>query len=241
MIVVKCVGEVPGKSSMQVPGWGAQFHHWQDQTFADYAGLGFELVFDGDDVTVTPDSVPAPFSRVAGDTYQIQTPTTLLAKPGEKALVLPHYKFHTDPTWETPVATPAVVAADWWPFPLTVRFRFGPIGKSVFRRGEPFAQVVVLADVDQRVVPATPAEVARTAEAREFVNNNRGQYATRSWMTDDGVAQDNVYNVFARLEEVGGIPEEVRESNRPKRVIFRRSNVPVVQDQKANRKCQLAW
>ena len=60
-------------------------------------------------------------------------------------------------------------------------------------------------------------------------------------MTDDGVAQDNVYNVFARLEEVGGIPEEVRESNRPKRVIFRRSNVPVVQDQKANRKCQLAW
>jgi hypothetical protein len=205
MNVIRYQGIAPKKPSIKIPGWGGeatndQFQPWHLQSFIDMAECGVELIFPYDDVSIREDII-SPFVQIAENYYSLQTETLIVSPDNYNILILPHYRYYTDPH-QTPLPIACAAQGDWYPYNLSVIFRKT---NCIFRKNEPYAQVLVIPRKEYLITPLTNTEITDKAKAKEYIETNK--YKTREWKTSFGSIQDNLYNVLRNLEE---LPEEIK-------------------------------
>jgi Flp pilus assembly protein TadD len=149
--------------------------------------------------------------------YLFNARLDLVAPPGHVLRTEPHPRFFTDDTGTVPLAMIGHLQQEWYPRLLFVVFRAPPPGqRHVFRKGEPYAQLLFVPDgVDYHLVELTPEEAERRRELEAAMAIGRQQLADHRWQDCDGAALDNHYKVLAGAFARGGaaaVAEAVRQA-----------------------------
>lgn len=218
----------PQPIKLKVPGWGGEnqpradgMHEqpWHCMPFSEYARYGLELLYpdipelrvttvDGHvhldaDWGVAPDpgATWPPFRPFGADYYSYQLSLDLAVPAGWAVRTDPHPRYFTDPTYETPLAVPALIRADWWPMIFFAIFRAPPPGVThVFRPGEPFIAFTVLpADPELDLQPMTGDEAAqREMRVRRMAVSRDALAEGTRWLSDTNTVFDGTYRNLAR-------------------------------------------
>ena len=211
-------------------GEGARPQPWHCQPFVDGSTYGLELVYPfetecrvtrGDDGAVrfegdfTPEMermqaegtpMNYPFGTFAPGHYGLTSTLDILAPPGHVLRIEPHPRFFTDDTGTVPVAVPGHIQP-FWPRMFFVVFKAPRPGEEhVFRRGEPYAQLLV--------VPASAGYTLEAMEEGEAGDRQRQnvqigtlQYllAKHIWHADNGLWFDDKYKQLLRIYRTSGL------------------------------------
>ena len=216
-MLIKYRGTPPKIPELQVPGWAGdeqgQFQPWHSKMFADAATSGLELIYTDEDVVIP--QVRSPFTQVSKHYYLLETETILKSPEKCSAFITPHYRFYTDHSWQTPIPVASMIDTDWWPNQLQILFRTPPPGcKTVFRKGEPFAQINFITRGGVTLSPMTEGDITINDEGQTYSRNAQG-LVTREWLTADGTRQNNLYEILSYLERSG----KAFKSNKKYRIV----------------------
>ena len=199
---------------------GSVVQPWHCQPFVEGNTYGLELIYqheqechivnDDGAVRIEWDFYKEPgdvtggefvtfFPKEASRQYLFSTRIDLVAPPDHVARIEPHPRFFTDTTGTVPAAIIANVQTEWWSKWFFVVFKApAPGERHVFRKGEPFAQVIfVPRRVQYDVVPMTAAEEAERRLSAERVDVARNEIATNFWLNSAGAEQGNYYKVLS--------------------------------------------
>lgn len=197
---IKYRGSGLSAPTLRIPGWAGtttegKCQPWHMKQFTDAATVGVELIYPFENAMVP--EVSPPFTAVNDLFYMLETEIEISTQKDHNLLILPHYRFYTDPDWETPIPVATSIETDWWPNRLKILFRLPPAGFiSVFRKGEPYAQAVVVPRSLLRVEEMSEKDIQRNEEAKIHIHNAKN-LTTRHWVTSNGFIQDNLYEVIA--------------------------------------------
>src|SRR5205823_904403 len=127
--------------------------------------------------------------------YLFNTRLDLQPPPGHVLRTEPHPRFFTDDTGTAPLAMIGHLQNEWYPRQLFVVFRAPRPGqRHIFRKGEPYAQLLFLPkDVQYHTAEMAPDEAARRRELASAMTVARGDIADHSWQDCDGAVLDNHY------------------------------------------------
>lgn len=219
---------------------GSEVQPWHCLPFAEGSTYGLELVyphenechvinddgavrFEWDFYSEPPGTVSGGefllFSpRDAPGQYMFNTRIDLQAPPGHVLRIEPHPRFFTDLSGEAPPAIIANLQTEWWAKPLVVVFKVPPPGtRHVFRKGEPYAQVIFVPQRAQYDLERmTEDEEARRFMSARAVERAKDQIATRAWTNKAGQVQTNHYKVLAAAfarEGADGVDAVVRDAD----------------------------
>lgn len=211
-------------SSIKVPGWGGnetdgEFQLWHMAQYNSFVNSSVELIYQNENVEFT-DRCVAPFTHLSDKFYSLEIPPMNTAKD-HNLLIVPHYKYYNDPEWSTPLPVMCSWETCWWPFSITVVFRYGP-KLTKFIKNEPFAQAVIIYP-KLIVSKITPDELKEKERIAKFIDGNKNKYITRNWTTNSGVNQDNLYNVLHSLNKYNNLPEEIMNKPKSLRLIGRKN------------------
>lgn len=227
-------GVGPKRIKPQIPGWagkpgyrnGAEPQAWHCKPFVDASTYGLELVypwdaeciitcdesghvhFEGDfseDEKVCSMKFP-PFMTFAPNHYGFTSSLDIETEPGQVLRIEPHPRFYTDTTGEVPVAVAGHIEAEWWSRIFFVVFKNPRPGeRHVFRKGEPYAQILVLPkEVDYDVRVMTPAEAnARNTRDAQIVSIGE-RICTHSFRDSNGHNFNNKYKVLSKVCQKDG-------------------------------------
>jgi Flp pilus assembly protein TadD len=215
--------EVPGwgGDASQKMVDGSVVQPWHCQPFVEGNTYGLELIYqheqechiinDAGAVRIEWDFYKEPggdvtggefvtfFPKEASRQYLFSTRIDIEAPPDHVARIEPHPRFFTDATGTVPVAIIANVQTEWWSKWFFVVFKVPPPGqRHIFRKGEPFAQVIfVPRRVSYDLVPMTPAEETTRRLTAQRVESARNEIATNFWLNSAGADQSNYYKVLS--------------------------------------------
>ena len=218
----------PRRTKLEIPGWagpaeprrdGSHEQAWHCMPFTEGAQYGIEVFYpfdnelrvtkqdgrvmlDGDFGPPPDNDLQWPPFRTFGEnfyTYQI----LLDLKVGDDFAIRtePHPRFYTDPNDDVPIAVPALLRTSWWPMMSFIVFKAPPEGRThVFRKGEPFMQMLVLpVEANFELVEMDPEE----ADEREL--RGRRIHASRDtlskdtmWISSTSTAFDGTYRRILR-------------------------------------------
>jgi len=214
---------------------GSQAEPWHCPVFVDGCTHGFELLYqyetechivnDGGVVRIewererepgigaTSDftlSTPAPPTEyLFGTSLDIQSP------PGYVLRVETHPRFFRDQTNTVPAAFTGHVQSEWWPKKLFMVFKIpSPGQRHIFRKGEPYAQILFIPRDDYEIAPMTEEEQANRRRLEEEIRLSKSLIAKRVWNSFDGIEFNDHYTVLLRaFEQEGqaGVERIVRE------------------------------
>jgi Flp pilus assembly protein TadD len=199
---------------------GSVVQPWHCQPFADGSTYGLELIYqheqechivnDGATVRIEWDFYKEPgdvtggefvtfFSKGPPGQYLFSTRIDIVAPPDHVARIEPHPRFFTDTTGTVPVAIIANVQTEWWSKWFFVVFKVPPPGqRHIFRKGEPFAQVIfVPRRVKYDIVPMTADEETVRRLSAHRVEAARNEIGTNLWLNSAGAEQSNYYKVLS--------------------------------------------
>jgi hypothetical protein len=222
--------ELPGWAGpSRAHGDGAPAQPWHCQPFVDGSTYGLELVypfatecrvsrdeggalrFDGDfsaELAAADEESPAhPFTTFAADHYGFTSSLDLLPPPGYALRLEPHPRFFTDLTGTVPVAVPGHIQR-YWPRIFFVVFKAPPPGTAhVFRKGEPYAQLLVVPSTPAYRLTEMTAEEAEDRAAQERQVGSLGWLlAKHIWRSAAGHWFDDKYKQLLRIFRSGGLP-----------------------------------
>ena len=107
-------------------------------------------------VDFTLSNPPPPTEYLFATSLDIQVP------PGYVLRVEPHPRFFRDTTQTAPAAFYGHVLSEWWPKKIFAVFKLPPPGqRHIFRKGEPYVQVIIIPRDQYVISPMTPEEHAR--------------------------------------------------------------------------------
>jgi Tfp pilus assembly protein PilF len=199
---------------------GSVVQPWHCQPFADGSTYGLELIYqheqechiinDNGAVRIEWDFYKEPgdvtggefvtfFSKGPPGQYLFSTRIDIVAPPDHVARIEPHPRFFTDTTGTVPVAIIANVQTEWWSKWFFVVFKVPPPGqRHIFRKGEPFAQVIfVPRRVKYDLVPMTADEETVRRLSAHRVEAARNEIGTNLWLNSAGAEQSNYYKVLS--------------------------------------------
>jgi hypothetical protein len=218
----------PRRTKLDVPGWagqpeprrdGSHEYAWHCVPFAEGAQYGIELFYPFDnELRVTkrngrvalesqwgPDpgtGINWPPFREFGEEYYTYQLLLDLKVPDDMAVrTEPHPRYYTSAEDDVPLAVPALLRTSWWPMISFIVFKAPPEGRvHVFRRGEPFMQIIfVPVECHFELVPMNEEESAE----REL--RDRRIYASRdtlgkdsSWVSSTNTVFDATYRRILR-------------------------------------------
>ena len=147
----------------------------------------------------------------------------------------PHPKYYTDDTWTTPLPVAGHIQGEWWSKIFFIVFKQPPLnGKYIFRKGEPYAQILILPKkINYEIKEMTEAE----KEKRKILESNiskHSQHFCKKWKDDKGNTFDNKYKVLSSIfskEGIGGINNLIKNcfqknSNKNKKIkIFKYNKI----------------
>ena len=221
-------GLAPQPTQVPVPGWGgdaqprADGSHeqvWHCAPFSEGARYGLELLYPFEQelrvrtwrgrVRLEADwgedpqnglNWP-PFRPFGENFYSYQIVLDLQVEAGWAIRTEPHPRFYADATNSTPIAVPALIRTEWWPMMFFVIFKAPPKGVThVFRRGEPFANVLILpAEPDLTLEPMSEEAAAeREMRARRLAASRDTLADGARWLSSTNTVFDGAYRHMLR-------------------------------------------
>ena len=213
----------PRRTRTEVPGWagekvprrdGAHEYAWHCMPFVEAAHAGIELFYPLDtelrvtrrkgQVVLTGDFGPDPGTgvqwppfRAFGELYYTyQLLLDLRVPEGMAVRTEPHPRVFTSAADDVPIAVPALLRTSWWPMISFVVFKAPPEGCThVFRRGEPFLQLLVVPVGDELELVAMEAEEAaeRTLQAERIHASRATLGKASTWLSATDTVFDGTY------------------------------------------------
>lgn len=253
-------GIPPRPIKMEISGWagnpgygnGCKPQPWHCKPFVDASTYGLELIypwdaecivtcdedgvmkFDGDfseDEKVCNTKFP-PFMTFAPNHYGFTSSLDIETEPGNIVRIEPHPRFYTDTTGEVPIPVAGHIEAEWWSRIFFVVFKCPRPGeRHVFRKGEAYAQILILPTKAQYEVRAMTTSESHSRNVRDANIATQGEkMCTHKFKDDKGNQFNNKYKVLSKLCErngVEGVDEVLNE-------IARRRNRPIKKIAKMN-------
>jgi len=213
----------PRRTRLESPGWagdrqprqnGSMEQAWHCLPFSEGARYGLEIFYPHPNpltvetrngrIALSGDFGPRPERhggewppfRAFGDLYYTyQVSLDLKVEEGFAIRTEPHPRFYTDPTHTTPVAVPALIRR-WWPMTYFLVFKAPPEGQAhIFRRGEPFAQILVVPEeADFELVPMSEEEAAERELQSQRIYESRPTLSVDSeWTSATNTVFDGTY------------------------------------------------
>src|SRR4051794_35926807 len=210
---------------------GSEPQPWHCLPFVEASTYGLELIYQYDtechvineggvlrfdwDVSKEPGGVLTGGEFIAFEPkrnsrfYIFNTRIDLQPPPGYVIRTEPHPRFFTDETGTVPVSMIGHVQSEWWARKFFVVFKApAPGGRHVFRKGEPYVQLLF---VPQRVAyeqtVMTPEEEASRREIETAIDGAKAQISENVWHNPAGVTFSDHYKIlakaFAREGEAG--------------------------------------
>ena len=216
----------PRPVKLQIPGWsgdnlnhgdGATAQPWHCPPFVDGSTYGLELVYPfnaecsvsirdnrlhierGDfSAEMHPSMKEPPFKQFAPQHYGFTSSLDLLVPDDMIVRVEPHPRFFTDTTGTCPCAVPGHIHTAFWPRIFFVVFKAPWPGQThVFRKGEPYAQILVLPRKTLYDVKHMSEEQAVARERMSsYVNECSKEISKHRWVDDQGQSFDDKYKVL---------------------------------------------
>jgi len=147
--------------------------------------------------------------------YLFHTSVDIQVPPGYVLRVEPHPRFYRDESGTAPAAVCGHVQTEWWPKKLFLVFKIPQPGQThIFRKGEPYAQVLCIPRDDFVMTEMTPDERARRRKLEEEMMRVMSLIAKRVWVSGHNVVFTDFYNVLARAfarDGQAGVEAVVRE------------------------------
>ncbi len=221
-------GLPPRPTQLPVPGWageaqpradGSHEQIWHCIPFSEGAKYGVELLYPFEQelrvttfrgrVKLEADWGPdpgnglnwPPFRPFGEAFYSYQIVLDLLVEPQWAIRTEPHPRFYADTTSSTPIAVPALIRTSWWPMIFFVIFKAPPKGVThVFRKGEGFAQVLVIpAEPDLILEPMGEAEAAERELRSRRIRDSRDTLSEGTrWLSTTNTVFDGTYRHMLR-------------------------------------------
>jgi hypothetical protein len=206
---------------------GSEPQPWHCTPFVEASTYGLELVYpyenecvvmnDGGVIRFERDWKNEPggtasdtefgvFAPLPSQYYFFGTSTDLQAPPGYVLRTDPHPRFYTDNTGTIPAAVPGHVRSEWFPKKTFIVFKVPPIGgRHVFRKGEPFVQILLMPDkVKYEPVRMTEEEAAKRRAMEHSILITTQHIATNVWHNPAGQEFNDHYRVLVTAHARGG-------------------------------------
>ena len=209
----------PRRTKLEMPGWagkpeprkdGSHEQVWHCMPFTEGAQYGIEIFYPFDNelrvtkrngqVSLEGDFGPnpdtgiqwPPFRAFGENYYTYQLLLDLHVTDDLAVRTEPHPRYYTDPKDEVPLAVPALLRTSWWPMISFVVFKAPPEGRAhIFRRGEPFMQILFVP-----VEPEFELVVMSEEEAAEREMRGRRIHASRETLSKDTMWNSSTDTVF---------------------------------------------
>jgi Flp pilus assembly protein TadD len=207
---------------------GSEPQPWHCLPFVEGATYGLELIYpyetecvvvnDGGAVRFEFDFANEPGGVLTGGEfitffpkppekfYLFNTRLDLVAPPGHVLRTEPHPRAFADETGTAPLAICGHVQSEWWPRKLFVVFKSPRPGeRNVFRKGEPYAQVLFVPQRANYVLePLAPEEESARRKRETEIDASKYQIATNVWKNPIGNEFADYYKVLARAFQRDG-------------------------------------
>lgn len=158
----------------------------------DYAGEPGGGVTGGEFVAFSPKRAPKFYLFSAR--IDIQPP------PGHVIRMEPHPRVFTEETGTVPLAIIANLQNEWWPRLVFAVFKVPPPGqRHVFRKGEPYAQIIFVPHrVGYELTKMTDEEEAARREMERKIEAAKHEIADNVWHNVDDAPLSSHYKVMSR-------------------------------------------
>jgi hypothetical protein len=223
-------GIAPRPIKLALPGWagnpdergdGARAQPWHCLPFVEGSTYGLELVYPFDTecrISLADNgalNVEADFSReepagmlaespvsvFAPGHYGVATALDIQPPPGYVLRLEPHPRYFTDTTHTTPCCVPGHLQTEWWPKLFFAVFKNPPPGHThVFRKGEPYAQLLVVPRrVSYDIAPMTPEQAQARIGRDHAIMNLAEHYLENAWVDHARNPFNDKYKVLSRV------------------------------------------
>lgn len=227
-------GIPPRPIKLQIPGWagepnkhtdGDKPQPWHCPPFVDGSTYGLELLYPFDTkclVTVedgkvkfsgdfsaeqinSPPSQP-PFMSFSPGHFGMTSSLDIKVPSGYVLRLEPHPRYYTDSTYTAPCCVPGHIQTEWWSKIFFVVFKNPFPGQTlVFRKGEPYAQVLV---VPKKINYDVKQMSSEEAEERNVQDHKMSKYAksfaNNDWKDNQGRKFNDKYKVLSTVATKGG-------------------------------------
>lgn len=218
-------GIPPRPIKLEIPGWsghdlrhndGASPQPWHCPPFVDGSTYGLELLYPFDaqctvsmhdgvirfDADFSPEMHSSmgdpPFKAFAPRHYGFTSSLDLQVPDDMVVRLEPHPRYFTDHTDTCPCAVPGHIQGSFWPRIFFVVFKAPPPGQThVFRKGEPYAQILIVARKVHYDVRMMGPDSARERELNSgYIHQCSDQLARHTWLSDSGQKFNDKYKVL---------------------------------------------
>ncbi len=191
---------------------GSEPQPWHCLPFIEGSTYGMELFYPFDaDVTISHAGSAIHFEGQAGvfttsDNplfYRLNADLNLDAPAGYVCRIEPHPRYFTDNTGTAPLPLSAHLSGE-----EGIVFRSPRIGeRHVFRKGEPFGQVIFVPEPVRYAISRMSLEdSAQRRELEESIDSHKAEIADHVWRNPAGSPFNNHYKVLARAFARDGLP-----------------------------------
>lgn len=146
--------------------------------------------------------------------YLFSTSLDIQPPPGYVLRTQPHPRFFADFTGTAPAALYGHVHGEWWPKQLFIVFKIPPPGTfHVFRKGDPYVQILFVPDDEYELTAMTPEEAERRRKLEADIAMAKSLIGKHVWHSADGLEFNDHYKVLERAYQragVEGVEEAVR-------------------------------
>lgn len=229
-------GIPPRPIKLEIPGWAGDSHGhsdgdrpqpWHCPPFVDGATYGLELLYPFDSechVKVVDGQIKfegdfaeenrlvngvqfPPFMSFAPGHFGFTSSLDLKVPPGHILRLEAHPRFYTDTTYTVPLAVPGHIQTEWWPKIFFVVFKQPMPGQTyIFRKNEPYAQVLVL---PRKVVYDIKEMTPEEKEERRVLDDKLAKYhkyfVRNRWTDHIGHTFDDKYRILSGIFAKHGV------------------------------------
>jgi tetratricopeptide (TPR) repeat protein len=221
-------GRPPQPIRLEIPGWAGDASKmqsgnvpqpWHCNPFVEGSTYGLELIYpydsechivnEGGDVRIEWDYVRdraagvsgGEFVRFAPKHYLFNTHLDLQAPADHVLRFEPHPRYFTDESGTVPCPIIGNLQTEWWPKLFFVAFKAPlPGQRHIFRKGEPYAQIIVVPRrVSYEIEAMTADEARKRSDLEAKMVNAQLQIAEHGWHDNTGYEFNDKYKVLGRV------------------------------------------
>ena len=165
----------------------------------DYAAETGEKLSGGEFVSFFP--------KANSRFYLFNCAMDLQCPPGYVIRTEPHPRFFTDESGTVPISMIGHVQSEWWPKKAFVVFKAPPPGqRHIFRKGEPYAQILfVPRKMEYEPTKMTAEEETARRQLEDGILTSSEYIARNVWRNSTGYAFSDHYKMMARTYDREGL------------------------------------
>ncbi|HWY88112.1 MAG TPA: tetratricopeptide repeat protein [Gemmataceae bacterium] len=188
------------------------------QVIAENGTIRFDWDFAGEPGNVLTGGEFRAFAPLhASEYYAFSTRVDVQPPPGYVLRTEPHPRYFTDRTGTVPLAMIGHLQNEWYPRMVFVVFRAPPQGqRHVFRKGEPFVQIIFVPQrLKYEMVKMSAEEAGQRRDLEQAIEAARLDFADNVWHNPAGSVFSNYYKVLARAfarDGISGVREVVEKA-----------------------------